>query len=144
MDRLVQSDYIQIAFEKVIQTKAYTSIVLKSREPVEKRFALFVESTVGQALQRLLTDEDPTRPQTHNLISSIFLGYSIRLKQVVINDLKGPIFFARIYLEQEVDSIRHILEIDARPSDCIILAFMYNAPIFCARHVLDQTVPYID
>ena len=143
------TEYIQLAFEKIIQTRAYTSIILKSRaNPTEniheKDFALYVDPAVGQALQRLLTKEESARPQTHDLISSIFLGYSVRLKQVVITDLQETTFFARLFLEQEKDSFRQILEIDARPSDCIILAFMHNAPIFCARHVLEKAIAYVE
>ena len=141
---MAQSDYIQLGFEKIIQTRAYTSIIMKSQPEPEKSFALYVEPAVGQALQRLLTNEEPERPQTHDLLSSIFVGYDIRLKQVVINDLKDTTFYARIFLEQEKDGVRNILEIDARPSDCIILAFMHNAPIFCARHVLDGAIPYVE
>ncbi len=142
----MQSDYIQLAFEKIVQTRVYTSIILKSHgdSSPDKSFSLFVEPSVGQALQRLLMNEEPERPMTHNLIASMCTGYSIRLKQVVINDLQDKTFFARIFLEQEKDSIRHILEIDARPSDCIILAFMHNAPIFCARNVFEKTIPYIE
>ena len=40
-----------------------------------------------------------------------------------------------------IGDIRHIIEIDCRPSDSIILALMHNAPIFCTKEVLEKTVP---
>ena len=65
---------------------------------------------------------------------------NVRVKQVVINDIQDTIYFARLFLEQKRDGIRHIIEIDARPSDCITLALMSNAPVFCTKEVLEKTV----
>jgi bifunctional DNase/RNase len=39
---------------------------------------------------------------------------------------------------------RHILEVDARPSDCITLALMNNVPVYCTAEVLEKTVPVED
>jgi uncharacterized protein len=58
----------------------------------------------------------------------------------VINDVQDTIYFARLFLEQDRGDIRHIVEIDARPSDCITLALMNNAPVYCTREVLEKTI----
>ncbi|MFI5334932.1 MAG: bifunctional nuclease family protein, partial [Chlamydiales bacterium] len=58
-----------------------------------------------------------------------------------ISDVEDTIYFARLFLEQMVGEERHIVEIDARPSDCIILALMYNAPIYCKSELFDKVVP---
>jgi bifunctional DNase/RNase len=81
---------------------------------------------------------------THDLISSVFRGLDVRVKQVVINDLQDTTYFARIFIEQQTDSLRHIVEIDARPSDCITLALMHNCPVYCTREVLEKTIDVVD
>ena len=74
----------------------------------------------------------------------IFQGLEVRIKQVVITDIQETTYYARLFLEQQTGDIRHILEIDARPSDCITLALMNNVPVYCTPEVLEKTVPVTD
>lgn len=135
------SQLIPLTFDKIMQTRSYTVIVLNAKT---KRFAIYADPSVGQTLQMFLTDSKKPRPLTHDLIDMIFDGYGIRVKQIVINDVKDTTYFARLYLEQQKGNILHIVEIDARPSDCITLALMSNAPVYCTQEVLDITVPVED
>jgi len=120
-----------------MQTRAYTVIVLNG---YGKRFAIYTDPNIGRNLQLFLTGVEKPRPLTHDLINSIFRGYEVRIKQVVINDIQDTTYFARLYLEQDLGDIRHIVEIDVRPSDGITLALMNNAPVFCTKDVLDRTL----
>lgn len=135
------SELIQLSFDKIMQTRAYTVIVLDGKD---KRFAIYTEPNIGRILQLHLTETEKPRPLTHDLINSILDGMGVRIRQVVINDLQDTIFFARLFLEQDLGDIRHILEIDARPSDCITLAIINNAPVYCTREVLDKAVAVED
>lgn len=128
---------IQLHFYKIMQTRAYTVVVLGTEE---KQFAIYTEPTVGRTLQLTLTGTEPARPLTHDLISQLFDGYKIRVKQMVINDREESVFYARLFLEREEGEVRHIIEIDARPSDCITLALMHHAPVYCTREVLDNAI----
>lgn len=132
------SELIQLSFDKIMQTRSYTVIILGGRE---KRFAIYTDPSIGRTLQLFLTGAEKPRPLTHDLIDQLFRGMDIRIKQVVINDVHDTTYFARLYLEQELGDIRHIVEIDARPSDCIVLALMNNVPVYCTRDVLEKTIP---
>jgi len=131
-------ELVQLTFDKIMQTRAYTVVVLGARD---KRFAIYTDPNIGKTLQMYLTGVERPRPLTHDLIDSIFKGFGVKILQVVINDVQDTIYFARLFLEQERDGIRHIVEIDARPSDCITLALMNNVPVYCTRDVLDKTIP---
>lgn len=135
------SELIPLTFDKIMQTRAYTVIVLSG---AGKRFAIYVEPNIGRILQSYLTHTERPRPLTYDLLDSIFQGLSIQVKQVVINDLQDTTYFARLFLEQNHDNLRHIVEIDARPSDCVTLALMNNVPVFCTREVFDKTIPLED
>jgi bifunctional DNase/RNase len=50
------------------------------------------------------------------------------------------VYFARLFVEQQIEDKKHLLEIDARPSDCLSLALMNNIPIFCKKDVLDKII----
>lgn len=131
------SELIQLSFRKIMQTRAYTVVILAAEE---KQFAIYTDPTIGRMLQMYLTNVEKPRPMTHDLIDYIFRGLGVKIKQVVINDIQDTVYYARIFLEQHRGKIRHIIEIDARPSDCITLALMNNVPVYCTREVLDQTI----
>jgi bifunctional DNase/RNase len=132
------SELVQLSFDKIMQTRAYTVIVLSGQG---KSFAIYTEPSIGKTLQLFLTEVESPRPLTHELIDKIFEGFDIRVKQVVINDVQDTIYYARLFLEQDREDLRHIVEIDARPSDCLTLALMQNAPVYCTQEVLNKTIP---
>ncbi len=134
-------ELVQIRFDKVLQSRAYTCIVLGNDE---KKFAVYASPTVGKAMQRYITEAEKPRPYTHDLINSIFKGLEIKVKQVVINDLQDTVYFSRLFLEQKMGDILHIVEVDARPSDCVTLSLIYRAPIFCTREVYDKAIDYAE
>ncbi|MFQ5729025.1 MAG: bifunctional nuclease family protein [Waddliaceae bacterium] len=131
------TELVQLSFDKIMQTRSYTVVILSG---LDKRFAIYTDPNIGRVLQLFLTGSEKPRPLTHDLLHSILTGMNIRIKQVVINDIQDTIYYARLFLEQKRDGIRHIIEIDARPSDCITLALMSNAPVFCTKEVLEKTV----
>lgn len=131
-------ELVPIAFKKIMQSDAYTVVILGTDV---KSFAIYTDPSVGKNLKALLTKEPLKRPYTHHLISYIFQGLDIHLKQVIINQIEDTIYFSRLFLEQTIGDKKFMLEIDARPSDCLTLALLYNSPIYCDREVLEQTVP---
>ncbi len=103
-----------------------------------KCIAIFVDQSVGMAITISLRKIKPPRPLTHDLVGSIFAGLGVRVQKVVVNDLKDDTYFARLFLAQESELGKSMLEIDARPSDSIAIAVQHQSPIFVARHVWDQ------
>jgi bifunctional DNase/RNase len=133
----MQSELIPLSFDKIMQTKSYTVVVLGTRE---KKFAIYTEPHVGKTIQTFLAGTEKPRPLTHDLIDMILRSMDVKVLQVVITDIQDTIYFARLFLEQYTAEMRHIVEIDARPSDSITLALMHNAPVYCTKDVLDRTV----
>ena len=58
---------------------------------------------------------------------------------MIVNDLKRTTYFARLVLSAENKSQqKKIIEIDARPSDCIAMAIQQRAPIYVSLDVWNQ------
>jgi bifunctional DNase/RNase len=58
---------------------------------------------------------------------------------MIVNDLKRGTYFARLVLSAENESKqKKIIEIDARPSDCIAMATAQRAPIYVSLDVWDK------
>lgn len=101
-----------------------------------KVIAIFVDHSVAAAITMAMHDIHKPRPLTHDLIENILAGLDVVLQKVVINDLKEDTYFARLFLYQQLDAGKNMLEIDARPSDSIALALQLKAPILISSDVL--------
>src|SRR5216110_1210517 len=106
----------------------------------DKVFVINVEPNMGAIIGMFLRDTPKERPLTHDLIQSIFKGFSITVERVVITELKNSTYFARLILQQqnEFHTARKIVEIDARPSDCLAIATAQKRPIFVASSLFEQ------
>ncbi len=104
----------------------------------DKVFVIHVEKQIGAVIGMFLRGTPKERPLTHDLILSIFRGLGITLDQVVITDLKESTYFARLFLKQENDLGTNLLEVDARPSDCLALACACKKPIFVSSELFES------
>jgi len=103
----------------------------------EKTFVIYVDPSVGSAISMTINGVKKERPMTHDLVGNLLLGFEINLERIVINDVNEGTYFARIILHMQNELGRKFLELDARPSDSIVLALQQKRPIFVARKVFD-------
>lgn len=101
----------------------------------EKTFVIYVDHSVGAAITMFLRNTPKERPLTHDLIGHIFAGLGVTVERVVINNLKNSTYFARLILRAQNELGTKIVEIDARPSDCIALAVQQKCPVYVTSKV---------
>jgi bifunctional DNase/RNase len=65
-------------------------------------------------------------------------GFNITVERAVITELKNSTYYARLILQQQNELGRKIVEIDARPSDCIALATAQKRPLFVTTTLFSQ------
>ena len=130
----MQNDVVLVIIKGVMPTANGCAVFLGNEE---KTFVIYVDHSVGNAIQMTMSGVKKDRPLTHDLIGSMFLGLGVQLDHVVINDAREGTYFARILLRMENELGKKILEVDARPSDSIVLALQQKRPIYVARAVFD-------
>jgi uncharacterized protein len=130
----VKNGVVQIDVKGVVPTANGCAVFLGNDEKV---FVIYVDHGVGAAITMFLRNTPKERPLTHDLIGHIFTGLGVKVERVVVNDLKNSTYFARLVLQVENELGKKILEIDARPSDCIALAVQQKSPIFVATKVFN-------
>lgn len=133
----MDSKLIPIQFNKILQSPSYTVFILGTDV---KQFAIYTSPHIGQQIQMHLTGKIKPRPYTHDLINIIFKGLNINLMHVVINDVQDTLYYARLFIEQVIGDKKQIMEIDARPSDCLSLALENDIPIFCTEEMFDKVI----
>jgi hypothetical protein len=131
----MQNDVVEVFVKGVMPTANGCAVFLGNDE---KTFVIYVDHSVGNAIQMTLNGVKKDRPLTHDLIGHIFLGLGVKLDYVVVNDVNEGTFFARILLRMENELGKKIIEIDARPSDSTVLALQHKRPIYVARKVFDS------
>lgn len=104
----------------------------------EKAFSMHVDHAVGMSIALMLRGEYRERPLTHDLIGLIFAAFKIKVERIVINDFREDIYYARIVLKAENEVHSKIIEIDARPSDCLAIASREKRPVWVADKVWKQ------
>jgi bifunctional DNase/RNase len=135
----MNTDVVVVNIKAVVPTANGCAVFLGNDE---KTFIIYVDHFVGNAIQMSLNGIKKERPLTHDLIGSVLLGLGAQLDHIVINDFiindgEGT-FFARILLKMENEIGKKIIEIDARPSDSIVLALQHKRPIYAAQKVFDS------
>ena len=130
----MQTDVVAVTIKGVMPTANGCAVFLGDDT---KTFVIYVDHSVGNAIQMTLNGAKKDRPLTHDLIGSMLLGLGAHLEHIVINDAREGTFFARILLKMENELGKKIIELDARPSDSIVLALQQKRPIYVARAVFD-------
>ena len=119
---------------EVIPTKGGTAVFLITEA---KTIVIQVDALVGEALQGALAGKTADRPQSHDLMLHLLLGLDAAVAHVVVVDVRDGVFFARIVLGQDGPVARKVAEVDARPSDALVLAVKAKRPVYLARNVVE-------
>ena len=130
----MKNDVVEVSVKGVMPTANGCAVFLGDDD---KNFVIYVDHSVGNAISMTMQGVKKDRPLTHDLIGNIFLGLGVALERVIINDVDNGTFFARIILTMDNELGRKIIEVDARPSDSLVLALQQKKPVFVARAVYD-------
>ena len=131
----MQNDVVAVTIKGVMPTANGCAVFLGEDT---KTFVIYVDHSVGNAIQMTLNGVKKERPLTHDLIGSLLLGLGAQIDHIVVNDARDGTFFARILLHMENELGKKIVELDARPSDSIVLALQHKRPIYDAREVFQS------
>lgn len=131
----MKRDVVPVDIKGILPSNSGCAIFLGNARKV---FVIQVEHNMGAVIGMFLRDTPKERPLTHDLIASIFTGFGIGVERVIITELKNSTYFARLILQQQNELGRKIVEIDARPSDCLAIATSQKKPIFVATTLFEQ------
>lgn len=110
-------------------------VVILKEEMGNRRLPIVIGGFEAQAIAIAVEGIKPNRPLTHDLFKNSLTSLGIQLKEVLVSDLKGGIFYATLFYLQPDGSI---VELDARTSDAIALAIRFQCPIYAMAFILDE------
>ncbi|MSU41573.1 MAG: bifunctional nuclease family protein [Pedosphaera sp.] len=103
----------------------------------QKVFVIQVENSMATIIGMFLRGQPKERPLTHDLIANIFKGLDVTVERVVVTDLKESTYFARLILKQQNELGTKLVELDARPSDCLAIATCQKVPIYVSAALFE-------
>jgi bifunctional DNase/RNase len=131
----MKSDVVPVEIRGILPANSGCAIFVGNDEKV---FVIQVEHSMGAVIGMFLRDTPKERPLTHDLINSIFKGFNVTVERAIITELKNSTYFARLILQQQNELGRKIVEIDARPSDCLAIATAQKKPLYVTSALFSQ------
>jgi bifunctional DNase/RNase len=139
------SDLVRVEIVALMPTQAGCAVFLGNGS---KAILFYIDPAVGLSINTVMSGQKMPRPLTHDLYMLTLGAFGANVSRTVINKVDGDVFYARLILEAENEIMeRKIIELDARPSDCLAIAARADAPIYVTKDVwesLEDRQPLLD
>jgi bifunctional DNase/RNase len=104
-----------------------------------KVIVFFIDPGVGASINSALAGQLPARPLTHDLFMLTLEAFGAKVSRIVIVRLEEEVYYARLIIDAQNEIMqRKIIELDARPSDCLALSVRCGAPVYVVRDLWDS------
>jgi bifunctional DNase/RNase len=109
-------------------------VLLREQEAPHRVLPIFVGGREAVAIALALTDQQPPRPLTHDLLAALIETLDAHVDHVEVTDVRDGTFLAELAVRGPQGGVN----IDSRPSDAIALALRVDAPLFASETVLEE------
>ena len=117
-----------------VRTDSSGPIVLLREKGSARYLAIGIGPLEATAIAVKLRQISVERPLTQDLLTSMIFDLGGRVQHVIITDLIANVFYAKIVLNQNGNTLR----VDSRPSDAIALALRAQVPVYASESVLEK------
>jgi bifunctional DNase/RNase len=108
-------------------------VVMLADDLEERALPIWIGFSEANAMGLEMEGIDHRRPLTHDLMERVMEEADLKMLRAVITHLEEGTYYATLVLEQGGKP----MEIDARPSDSIVLALKFKAPIFVSGSLFE-------
>lgn len=131
-----QDKIVEMTLEKLVVGTSETGPAVLLKEKNGKRYLpVSIGISEARSIAIVLQGAKPPRPMTHDLLRGVIDALGAKVQFVIIEDLKGGIYYARVILNNKGKTI----EMDSRPSDAIALSLRTGTPIYAREKLLETT-----
>ncbi len=138
-------DFTYVASDKnhLIQAKVHRLIIdPESQQPVvilsdaleERGLFIWISHFEANAIHSEMNGIDHFRPLTHDLLERVIKKANLRIERVIVTHIQKGVYYATLVIKEGSS----VIEIDARPSDSIVMALKFNAPIFVSERLFKE------
>jgi uncharacterized protein len=132
---------IEMVVESIrVSIQNYQRVIILKEKTGERCLPIWIGPTEADAIAMKIQGVTLQRPLTHDLMYSIISALTASVDFILLNDIEGDTFYAKIMLNANGKTI----EIDSRPSDSIALAVRAGVQIYAEEAVLNNAGMILD
>ncbi len=121
-------------------------VVILGIEGTSKVVPIWIGACEANALALSLEGIEVPRPLTHDLLLSVLDALDARIERAIIHTVKDNVYYATLVIrdltfadsEEEESSDQALIEMDARPSDSLVLAVKKGIPIYVSNEIIEE------
>lgn len=137
---MLPDNLLEVTISDVSITNVGFAIFLKPSDSTSSKVVpIFIGPLETYSISSALDGVTPPRPNTHDLIVNMLQEMEARILHIIINDIIGSIFYARIVIQTN----EGIVELDARPSDSVAVAIRTRCPMYMHEKVYKEAAVVI-
>ena len=130
-----RDELVKVKFHNLtIDPQSQQPVVLLADDSEERALFIWIGIVEARAIHSELQGIEPFRPLTHDLLKRIIRKTKGTIDHIVISHIKENVYYAVIVIKQNGS----LVEIDARPSDSIVMALKFKAPIYASKKLFDD------
>lgn len=115
-----------------LDAKNNSPVVILQEKDGDRMLPIWIGVFEANAIAMQLVNVALKRPQTYDLVGNILAGLDAQIIRVLIYDDENQAYFASLQLKYAGG----IIEVDARPSDSIVLALKAGAPLVVTKKII--------
>ena len=125
-----EKDLLQVKVHKlIVDPTTLQPVVLLADSLEERALPIWIGPCEANALNMEIEGIKPPRPLTHDLMVKMLQKANAKIQRIIITHSKEGTYYATVLMER--GGIPE--EIDARPSDSIVMALKFKVPIFVSK-----------
>ncbi len=127
---------LQVRLRGLALDQSGSPVVILEVDKSNKGFGIWIGPFEAESLAIAVSGKDFPRPLTYDLFSSAVLAAGGKFDRVVIHSVQDNVYFANLHI---IDSGGESIALDARPSDCLVLAVKNSIPVFVEEKVYEES-----
>ncbi len=130
-----KNDLIQARVQRlIIDPGSQQPVVILSDALEERGLFIWISHFEANAIHSEMNGIKHLRPLTHDLLERVIERANLRIERVIVTHIHKGVYYATLVIKEGST----VLKIDARPSDSIVMALKFNAPIFVSERLFKE------
>jgi len=130
-----EKDLLQVKVHKlIVDPTSMQPVVFLADSREERALPIWIGPCEANALNMEIQGSKAPRPLTHDLMVRMMQRLNARVQRIIITHSKEGTYYATLVMERAGS----LEEIDARPSDSIVIALKFKAPIFVSKNLFRE------
>jgi bifunctional DNase/RNase len=136
-----EKDLLQVKIHKLIVDPTTLQPVVFLADSLEERaLPIWIGPCEANAINLEIQGANPPRPLTHDLMVRMMEKVNAKVQRIIITHSKEGTYYATLVMDRGGS----LEEIDARPSDSIVIALKFKAPIFISKSLFTAMAVSLD